>query len=160
MKFSNAKAELVNWTLLKISWTDNFEVKSEFTFFVDYTTKNEYFTVPTWFITNFWSIPHFIQWILDLDRTEDISYIFHDYLYSKKARIYIKDLKKMSSLSKWILYWEFITLWYKNSHSCQPTRSLCDRLLCIGLEVEWMPLSKRLYIRTGLFFFWASHYRT
>lgn len=87
MKFTEAERKInleKNWLLQKISNTNNFITKSEFFWIIDYKNKetSEKIIVPKNFITDFGSIPRFLWWFFD--KTRFVSYILHDFLYSKK----------------------------------------------------------------------------
>lgn len=86
MKFTEAKRKInleKNWLLQKIPNTKNFITKSEFFWLVDYNDEfSEKIIVPKNFVTDFGSIPRFL-WIF-FDKTRFVSYILHDFLYSKK----------------------------------------------------------------------------
>lgn len=86
MKFTDAKRKInleKNGLLQKIPWSKNFITKSEFFWLVDYDHEfSEKIIVPKNFVTDFGSIPRFL-WIF-FDKTRFVSYILHDFLYSKK----------------------------------------------------------------------------
>ena len=116
MKFTKAKVKLKeNWLLQKIINTNNFLVKSEFFWILDYEKENsEIIIVPKDFCTDFWSIPQFLWWFYN--PTKYLAYILHDFLYSKKYiwkidrkesdKILLEALKVewMNFIKRWLVY--------------------------------------------------------
>lgn len=112
MKFSQAIELKQNWLLKKLPNSDLFEVREEFVWYLDYSTKKEYVVIPRWFRTNFWSIPRILRFFFN--PVQYISYLLHDYWYSKNA---------------------FICWWKYEARNF--TRAEADMILLEALNVEW-----------------------
>jgi len=77
-----------NWTFRKYNYSDRngkWEVIEEFFWWLDYNSQTNKIIVPKWFKTNFWNIPWILQLFFDKYR---ISYILHDFLYTKKYKLF------------------------------------------------------------------------
>lgn len=112
MKFTKAIELKQNWLLKKLPNSDLFEVRQEFIWYLDYSTKKEYVVIPRWFRTNFWSIPRILRFLFN--PVKYISYLLHDYWYSKNA---------------------FICIWEYEARDF--TREEADLILLEALNVEW-----------------------
>ena len=128
MKFTKVIKLKQNWLLKKIPNSDLFEVRQEFVWYLDYDNKKEYVVVPKWFRTNFWSIPRFLRFFFN--PVDYVSYILHDYLYSKNS---------------------FICVW--DYQGRQPTRKEVDYMLLEALNVEWA-----WTIEKALVYFWVRRF--
>ena len=91
MKFTIAMKK--NWLLKKLPRTDLFEVREEFSWWVDYDNKLNNIMVPKWFKTNFWSIPRTLR--VFFSPTKYISYILHDWLYYNSIFFTRKEADKI-----------------------------------------------------------------
>lgn len=130
IKFTAAKDyNLENMLIKKVPWTNKWKVAEDFFFYDDYDNKEWYITIPKWFITDFWSIPRFL-WLF-LNPTKYVSYIIHDYLYSKKAEYDWFDFRKF--------------IW---------AREIADNILLEWLKVEWSGFIERTIIYLWVRFFW------
>jgi len=136
MKFTQAVLHK-NWLLKKIPRSNKWKVETEFVWFIDYNTKKEYVEIHKWFKTDFGSIPKLLQNIFS--PTEYISYILHDYLYSKNWCVKEK-----------VYDWE-IHLNY--------TRKFADFILIEALKVEWASKIERLFIYLWVRLFWWKYYK-
>ena len=112
MKFTKAVTLKKNGLLKKLPNSDLFEVREEFIYYLDYSTKKEYVVIPRWFRTNFWSIPRLLRFFFN--PVQYISYLLHDYWYSKNA---------------------FISIWEYEARDF--TRKEADMILLEALNVEW-----------------------
>ena len=133
MKFTQAVLQR-NWLLQKIPRSNKWKVETEFVWFIDYNTKKEYVEIHKWFKTDFGSIPKFLQNIFN--PTRYISYILHDYLYSKNWCIKSK-----------------VTI------SVNYTRKDADLILLEALKVEWASFIERWLIYLWVRIWWAKHYK-
>lgn len=134
LKFTNAVKLKTNWLLQKID--DEFwKVKSEFIWHMDYRNKNYSATVTEWFVTNFGSIPWLLRWFFDFTK---ISYILHDYLYSKEAKIKVME------------DWEYRFI--------KPTRLQADKALASALLIEKETKIKVLFILFWVRLFGKKHF--
>jgi len=112
MKFTKAVTLKQNWLLKKLPNSDLFEVREEFIYYLDYSTKKEYVVIPRWFRTNFGSIPRLLRFFFN--PVQYISYLLHDYWYSKNAFICVWDFRARDF-----------------------TRKEADMILLEALNVEW-----------------------
>lgn len=112
MKFSKAVTLKQNWLLKKLPNSDLFEVREEFIYYLDYSTKKEYIVIPRWFRTNFWSIPRVLRFFFN--PVQYISYLLHDYWYAKNSFICVWDFRARNF-----------------------TRKEADMILLEALNVEW-----------------------
>lgn len=139
MKFTEAKRKInleKNWLLQKIPWSQNFITKSEFFWLVDYNDEfSEKIIVPKNFVTDFGSIPRFL-WIF-FDKTRFVSYILHDFLYSKKYNPHPKSFSQKE----------------------KDLRKKADKILKEALKVEWMWFFKRNLVYLGVRIFWKKFFR-
>lgn len=128
MKFSQAVTLKQNWLLKKLPNSDLFEVREEFIWYLDYSTKKEYVVIPRWFRTNFWSIPRLLRFFFN--PVQYISYLLHDYGYSKNA---------------------FICIWEYEAREF--TRKEADMILLEALNVEWAWIIEKfciyIWVRIG-----------
>jgi len=112
MKFTIAKTH--NWLLKKIPNSSDFKVVEEFYWYIDYNIKEIKIIVPEGFKTNFGSIPRFL-WIF-FDKTKYISYILHDYLYSKNWDNVTRkwaDLILLEALNvEWASFMERVSIYF------------------------------------------------
>ena len=110
MKFTLAMKK--NWLLKKLPNSDLFEVREEFIWYLDYSSKKEYVVIPRWFRSDFGSIPRVLRFFFN--PVQYISYLLHDYGYSKNA---------------------FISIWEYKARDF--TRKEADIILREALSVEW-----------------------
>jgi len=129
MKFTDWVKFGTNWLLRKTPNSKYWEVAESFNWYINYDKKNESVFIRKWFITDFWSIPR-ILWII-FDKSKYISYILHDYLYSKKW--IIEDIDH---------YEKHLTIPY--------TRKQADMILLEALHIEWCWVIER-----GLIYLWV-----
>lgn len=119
--FTSAVRLLRNWTLIKLSWTNLFELDRKFERLIDYENMKGKIKVKKWFKTDFWSIPKFLRWYFN--PTQYLAYILHDNLYSRLYEIYIVD---------------------KNEYDIQ--RKFADDIMREALKVEGMKKVDRFLI--------------
>jgi len=131
MKFTTALHKV--WFLEKINKYD-YKITEEFVWFLNYENKKEAVIVEKWFITNFWTIPFFCKNYLNY---KSLSYVLHDYCYSKEARIIL--------INSWI--------------KINITRYEADIILFNSLWVEWMIIYKRVLIFIFVRIFWIFFYQ-
>ncbi len=135
MKISKAVKLHKNGTLLKKSWTKYWIVQEEFTWKIDNCDDTgEYISVPKWFKTDFWSIPMIFH--IFFSPTKYLSYILHDYWYSKGI-LHHKNTTKTTSM----------------------TRKQVDRQLLLCLKYEWMSFIGRWLIYISVRVFWRLFFR-
>lgn len=133
MKFTKAVKIKHNGLLKKIPNSDLFEVVEQFVWYIDYTNKKELIIIPKWFKTNFWSIPRLLRFFFN--PVQYISYILHDYCYSKNS---------------------FITRWiYKR----EIKRKEGDMILLESLNIEWAWTIEKLFIYIWVRRFWWLNFR-
>lgn len=125
MKFTKAIVRLKeNWLLQKVENTNNFLVKSEFFWILDYKVENsEMIIIPKDFSTDFWSIPQFLWWLFN--PTKYLAYILHDFLYSKEyiGKLNRKDADKILKEAlkvegmwrcwRWLVYLAVRLFWWQ-----------------------------------------------
>ena len=106
-----------------------------FYWWLDYEKKREFVEVPIGFKSDIGSIPR-VFWIF-FDKTKYISYIMHDYLYSKKWKIQREN--KLSNIN----------------HTRKYTRKEADLIFLESLSVEWAWFIEKiclyLWVRIGGF---------
>ena len=136
MKFTIAKS--TNWLLKKIPNSNYWEVASTFEWYINYKSKNEVVFVRHWFKTNFWSIPRPLWFVFN--KTKYISYILHDYLYSKEWKI--EDLR-----------------YFEKSFDIPYTRKEADLILLESLHVENCGFLERTLIYLWVRIFWGLFYK-
>ena len=113
MKFTIAMKQ--NWLVKHIPKSKYWIVEDSFIWYVDYKNKEWKIEVPKWFKTDFGSIPFFLRCFLN--PTKYISYIAHDWCYSKLNLQYNKiesDLILLEALEvEWASFIEryFIFMW-------------------------------------------------
>ena len=111
MKFTIAM--LHNWLLQKIPNTNLWLVQESFVWYMDYQNKKQKIIIPKLFYTDFWSIPRLLR--IFFNPTRYISYILHDWWYSKYNTIYTRkeiDLMLLESLHVEWAWWLERTLVY------------------------------------------------
>jgi len=143
MNFKQASL-IKNWTLKEVKhWL--WEIQQEFIWYIDFKTKNEYVIIPKWFATNLGSIPHILRSFIDYTR---LSYILHDFLYSRNGKIIVYDINKI----KW--WYALLSIWWPRDYLI-PTRRQADKILRDALITEWMSKYKAIivYIWVRLFGF-------
>ena len=129
-KFTKAIELHKNWSLIKISWTKKWKIKSPFIWFINYEKQDWYIEIEKWFETDMGSIPRFL-WLF-FNPTKYISFILHDKCYKSP---FIKKNDWISYMSKMI------------------TRKECDLILLEALKAEWANIIERycIYIWVRLF---------
>lgn len=159
MKFTDAKALHFESWLLEAKGSGLFLVKSTFRYYIDYETKNEYVEVKEGFVTNFGSIPRLLRPFFD--PVKYISYIFHDYLYSKKAEIIVENPAKVSEYSRKILQSSgyHIELWRIFKVYYTPSRLTSDKILNEGIQIEGGTKIERFFIYYGLRLWGGPNFR-
>ena len=111
LKFTIAMKK--NGLLEKLSNSDDFLVMRSFVWYLDYETKKFKIIVPKWFLTDLWSIPHFMRPFLN--RNKYISYVLHDYLYETKdtpkitADLILREAMKVEWA--WFLERNIVFIW-------------------------------------------------
>lgn len=151
-KFSTAiQQNLRNLLLRKIPGTKNFEVATDFVFYLYYEKIAENkkivdgeIIVPKRFVTDFWSIPRFLWWVLN--PTQYVGYVIHDYLYSRGAEIRFDDTTRCHIPHK------TRATFTSEGHIEEVviTQELADRILEHILKVEGMNRLGRKLVRLGL----------
>lgn len=154
-KFTDARVQLQEWKLLSKVDDRRWKLEDNFVWVLDYNFPNEVVVVPKWFITDFGSIPRPFWSVLN--PTDKISYIIHDYLYTKDAKIYIKNRDNLSPL----MYTFARRCEEKKDNVCKPDRFLADLILYQALLVEWMSklYAAIVFIALRLFGFIWRHNR-
>ena len=134
MKFTLAVTLKKNGLLKKLPNSDLFEVREEFIYYLDYSTKKEYVVIPRWFRTNFWSIPKVLRFFFN--PIQYISYLLHDYWYSKNSFICVWDFRARNF-----------------------TRKEADMILLEALNVEWAWTIEKLFIYIWVRIFGWLHFK-
>ncbi len=125
-----------NLLLSKVNWTKkDFMVMEEFVRYLNFNNKNIYILVPKWFITDFGSIPRFMQAIFS--PTHYIWYILHDFLYSKKSKILIEN----------------------ECEIIRPTRLHSDNIFKEAIQVEGAWKIKSWIIWSAVRLFWFLYFK-
>lgn len=135
MRYTDAIKLDKNWYLRK-EQGELFEIVEEFFWYLDYEKKNPIVIVPKGFQTNFWSIPKILRPIFN--PVKYISFILHDYLYTKDAVIIYQDDDEYSEVKY--------------------NRKEADLILRNGLKVEGAWFFERNMIYWGVRIWWKSHY--
>lgn len=132
MKYTKAIKLHKNWTLIKELGNNLWTVDGSFVWYLCYMTKGYYIEVEHWFKTDFGSIPRPLWFFFD--KTKYVSYILHDWLYSKP---YIE--KKVSSVSyQWVMI----------------TRKQCDDILIEWMYLEWASRVEIFFVYLWVRLFW------
>lgn len=106
LRFTVAVAFHINWSLWKIIWTRDFEVREPFEWLIDYKDWNSWYViVPKWFKTDLNSIPKIFRSIFDTDK---VSWILHDYLYRYKKITFWNNLTWVTYKKCWFFYANWI----------------------------------------------------
>lgn len=160
MKFTEAKRKInleKNGLLQKIPWSKNFITKSEFFWLVDYDDEfSEKIIVPKNFVTDFGSIPRFLWGFFD--KTRFVSYILHDFMYSKKYKDFeeekiFKQFFQENSIFLWLIEEEI------DKYVNKKLRKKADKILKEVLKVEWMWFFKRNLVYLWVRLFWKKFFR-
>jgi len=145
-----------NWLLQKIPWTDYWEVKKEFVWYVNYETKLSFIIIPEWFKTDFWSVPKFLQNIFS--PTKYVWYILHDYLYSKDSKILISNTWDSfdEEISKLRVTFDTNS---KEQLFATPNRCFADKTLRESIKVEWSWFLERNLVYLAVRLFWFLYFK-
>ena len=79
---------------IKQIWNKKRKTLKAIRYYIDYYDKNEYIEIPAGFEFDFNSVPAFFHWIID--RNEFMIALIHDYLYSTKWKVIVKDKNNLS----------------------------------------------------------------
>ena len=134
LKFTSAISLKQNWLLQKVPNSDLWRVKKEFVWYLNYQDKKEYVVVPRWFISNFGSIPKPLR--IFFNPTRYISYLLHDYTYSKNS---------------FICVWDF--------RAREPTRKEADYILLEALNIEGAWTIEKLIVYIWVRRFWFLFFK-
>ena len=124
LKYTDAVKVQKNGLLQKVKHSDYFIVQQEFIWWLDYENKKWKITIPKFFMTDMWSIPHIFRPFIN--RNKYIAYILHDYLYDTKqysktfSDQILRDAMKVewawfferNIVYSWLLIWGWFARYY------------------------------------------------